>query len=165
MKRGLILAALLVSVVVLLFTLVMWAASYVAVAFGTDDGKVYILWTIPTQERGIRGADELFVERLSLARTNVSINPNQVEYSQWQHAGIEFIGSPTISAFGISLLYLALIPLVLVCYFAHLLRRQRRRERLGLCLACGYDLRESRGRCPECGSEAVAQEPAAGVGP
>lgn len=34
-------------------------------------------------------------------------------------------------------------------------RRHRRRIRGGLCLACGYDLRESRERCPECGTVAA----------
>ncbi len=31
------------------------------------------------------------------------------------------------------------------------LRRRRRRARSGHCVACGYDLRESKEKCPECG--------------
>ena len=46
----------------------------------------------------------------------------------------------------------------LVCMSALLwgylpLHRRRKRKKLGLCVKCGYDLRGSSERCPECGQE------------
>ena len=49
---------------------------------------------------------------------------------------------PTL-AFAIGSINFILIPL----------HRRRKRKKLGLCVKCGYDLRGSEERCPECGTE------------
>ncbi len=61
-------------------------------------------------------------------------------------------GSPRALLIEIPLWVVILPPLVppLLCLVPWL--RRRRRRRLGLCLVCGYDLRASPERCPECGT-------------
>ena len=48
---------------------------------------------------------------------------------------------------------LALAFLILSGYLLAPSHRRRKRKKLGLCVKCGYDLRGSKKRCPECGTE------------
>jgi predicted amidophosphoribosyltransferase len=57
----------------------------------------------------------------------------------------------------IPLWFVEVLVLVLPLRWYAKLRRDRRRLRASLCPACGYDLRATPDRCPECGAVPAAE--------
>ena len=71
------------------------------------------------------------------------------EYHRWQHSSGPYGSKRTITAvpFWLPTAMLGVTTgLTLRMWWKH-----RRRQKLGLCARCGYDLRATPGRCPECG--------------
>ena len=69
-------------------------------------------------------------------------------YTEWK-PGIEF--EANVCRINLPLWVPILILLVLPLYALLPFSRRRKRKKLGLCVNCGYDLRGSKERCPECG--------------
>jgi len=88
----------------------------------------------------------------------------------WGGFGFGFINGPEIGMDpGYNIYVLRLPDWFLMLLFARLpagwarvIWRRRRRRKLGLCVACGYDLRATPARCPECGAESAIAGTAAG---
>jgi hypothetical protein len=51
------------------------------------------------------------------------------------------------------ILFASIIPAIRLGFWSGSMLRARRRKERGQCLNCGYDLRASPDRCPECGAE------------
>ncbi|HEY2589607.1 MAG TPA: hypothetical protein VGI81_27930 [Tepidisphaeraceae bacterium] len=81
-----------------------------------------------------------------------AINDAQSGMVDWAFAGFSTVGrhpgySVTIIPLWAPVLLTGTLPMVWIARLGRTLRRKR----LGLCPTCGYDLRASTERCPECG--------------
>ena len=57
-----------------------------------------------------------------------------------------------VTLFAIPHWSLAVLFAIVPAFYLHAAVRSRRRRRIGLCPTCGYDLRATPERCPECGT-------------
>jgi hypothetical protein len=90
---------------------------------------------------------------------------NQMNYHKYSALGFEYVSEATMSEAWerepTQTIHFLTLPLYFLCVLfavlpAHAFLRRRRRitQRIaqGCCIHCGYDLRASSGRCPECGN-------------
>ena len=135
------------SLIGLLISLALWGASYFSISYErTLDGR----WT----RLHLRGA------KLFCMRADIS-DPNSTD-GRWSIEGFSpKSGIPvpwmTFGPLGFWSVNMPLwIPTILFgslfsYWYALPLHRRCKRKKLGLCVKCGYDLRGSKDRCPECG--------------
>ncbi len=115
-------------------------------------------------KEGIAWERSQYVQGLAFTIDPTSPVPNTMEYNP----GVYFSGSvdwttrwsPAMSQRNSNVWWGILVPLwIPTVLFSAMFwwlgprHRRRKRKKLGLCLKCGYDLRASKDRCPECGTE------------
>jgi hypothetical protein len=95
--------------------------------------------TLLTYQSGEQPVYKIYFDRLGFAYYRNDVNSmghdHCVNLPMWSLAALSGLG-----------------PTIFLGRGVNAIRRRRRRRARGLCLRCGYDLRASPDRCPECGA-------------
>ena len=137
----------ILSLIALLISVALWGVSYFSISYERTVGGI---WT----------RLELAGAKLYYMQADFSDSDSTV--GRWSLDGFSFkSGSPvpwmTIGPFWWSVNMPLWIPTILFgslfsYWYALPLHRRYKRTKLGRCVNCGYDLRRSKDRCPECGA-------------
>ncbi|MCH8970144.1 MAG: hypothetical protein IIA66_13630 [Planctomycetes bacterium] len=152
----------ILSLIGLLLSVALWGMSYWGFIYlGPSIGAILRTgwFSCGRVTQGWIAADDY--EREQIMRSILGENSHQItlggRFIGWNDfRGIKtywwYEGLPRLIAFPLWIPAL-LSGSVVFCIYYLPRHRRRKRKKLGLCMKCGYDLRASKDRCPECGSE------------
>jgi hypothetical protein len=134
---------------------------YTAVQFASQYGCLVTNWSehyvsIPAGD----SSSDVFIPVLGLKHDSYRSYANRVTKS-WPMPSVAGNGPETIVVLPYWLLLIVSLPLPIYSTIAHL--RAARASRPGRCRACGYDLRATPDRCPECGAIPSTSQHAGGL--
>src|SRR5215208_8338255 len=159
MRRMAFNIAAILSLLLCLFLLYSWLRSFVPspLRFESIDGSLMIMWwegTVPSESQyDIFNPDagEKFYGIRGVMRGMARKTDKQRFGFRYLSGGGIYRGL-TYHILAIPFWILVPVPAVLPVLWLYRRHRHRDRFKAGHCLACGYDLRESKDKCPECGA-------------
>ncbi|MGE5611165.1 MAG: hypothetical protein ACM359_18080 [Bacillota bacterium] len=149
---------LLLPLLLLAFCLYLWLRSYIpgGLYCRVYDGRLLLFWASGLYAEHL---EEAALNGPELAELVDQLTTNRFNAVNRRSLGFQFVVSQrstgkyrheyNLLAIPFSAIILVLMPISLGSWLAF--RQRRRHLRPGYCVRCGYDLRASKGRCPECG--------------
>ena len=158
MRTRLLRIAVWLSAVVCALCLYAWVRSYAPdnLAVRSHGGKLLVVFA-----DGPFGAYNDRAKQTYRSSRQVWLDYNRMAQRRWEALGFAYAAADfangSFRMIGVPFPVLVLLTAPAPVWWAWHARRQRRRNREGCCANCGYDLRETKGRCPECGTEVMPQ--------
>src|SRR4051812_40563684 len=166
MRRRLLMIFACVSLVAGVAIAVLWVRSYLPDYLGmrSSRGRLILIFSHPQWSDNFDSSSKSAPDAESMLAMARATTGSGFDTSDWHVMGFELIVAHTMWGYTVAVLplwalFLPLAAFTIAAFTIH--RRQERRAKQNCCLNCGYDMRATPGRCPECGTAAIAGKPIA----